>query len=91
MFTMIQEGADIIALQKNRFWITKEGLKLDAGAFFAAPEHATDKNAKVFGKPSQEFFTQACASLRLPPKDVTMIGDDLRVDIEGAAAAGLMP
>jgi HAD superfamily hydrolase (TIGR01458 family) len=89
VFFMIQQGADIVALQKNRFCITREGLKLDAGAFIAALEYATGKTAKVFGKPSAEFFHQACASLGLPPTEVTMIGDDLRADIEGAAAAGL--
>ena len=31
VFNMVHGGAEIIALQKNRFWITKEGLKLDAG------------------------------------------------------------
>jgi len=89
VFNMIQQGADIIALQKNRFWITKEGLKLDAGAFIAALEYATGKAAKVFGKPSTEFFLQACAGLGLPPGKVTMIGDDLQADIDGGARAGL--
>ncbi|MEK9137779.1 MAG: TIGR01458 family HAD-type hydrolase [Bacteroidota bacterium] len=89
-FNMIHGGAEIIALQKNRFWITREGLKLDAGAFIAALEYATGKTATVFGKPAVEFFHQACVSLELPPGDVAMIGDDLRADIEGAAAAGLM-
>ena len=89
VFFMIQQGADIVALQKNRFWITREGLKLDAGAFIAALEYATGKTARVFGKPSAEFFHHACSSLGVPPGDVTMIGDDLIADIEGAASAGL--
>jgi len=89
VFNMIKVGAEIIALQKNRFWITNQGLKLDAGAFISALEYATGKTATVFGKPSREFFHQACASLGLPPENVTMIGDDLKADIEGAANAGL--
>jgi HAD superfamily hydrolase (TIGR01458 family) len=89
VFTMIHDGAEIIALQKNRFWTTKDGLKLDAGAFIAALEYATGKEAKVFGKPSREFFAKACHSLGLPPHEVTMIGDDLKADIEGAARSGL--
>lgn len=88
-FNMIHDGAEIIALQKNRFWITKGGLKLDAGAFITALEYATGKESKVFGKPSAAFFHQACASLGVQPSDVMMIGDDLKADIEGAAAAGL--
>lgn len=89
VFNMIHRGAEIVALQKNRFWITKEGLKLDAGAFISALEYAGGKTAKVLGKPSAEFFHQACASLGFPPAEVLMIGDDLKADIEGAAAAGL--
>jgi HAD superfamily hydrolase (TIGR01458 family) len=89
VFLMIHEGAEIVALQKNRFWITKEGLKMDAGAFIAALEYATGKIARVFGKPSVDFFLQACASLGVTPNEVTMIGDDLKADIEGAASAGL--
>ena len=89
VFNMIQEGAEITALQKNRFWITGEGLKLDAGAFIAALEYATGKEALLFGKPSAAFFQQACASLGLQASNVMMIGDDLKADIEGAAAAGL--
>jgi len=89
VFTMIHDGAEIIALQKNRFWITKEGLRLDAGAFIAALEYATGKEARVFGKPSAAFFQQACTSLGVQASEVIMIGDDLKADIEGAAAAGL--
>ena len=89
VFNMVHNGAEIIALQRNRFWITTEGLKLDAGAFIAALEYATGKEASVFGKPSAAFFQQACASLGVRPSEVMMIGDDLKADIEGASAAGL--
>lgn len=89
IFNMVHNGAEIIALQKNRFWVTKDGLKLDAGAFIAALEYATGKTARVFGKPSADFFHQACTSLDLVAKDVTMIGDDLKADIEGASKAGM--
>jgi HAD superfamily hydrolase (TIGR01458 family) len=89
VFNMVHQGAEMIALQKNRFWITREGLKLDAGAFVAALEYATGKTALVFGKPSGEFFRQACADLGFPPHEVAMIGDDLKADIDGASKAGL--
>ena len=89
VFNMIHDSAEIVALQKNRFWVTKGGLKLDAGAFIAALEYATGKEARVFGKPSAAFFQQACVSLGLQASSVMMIGDDLKADIEGAAAAGL--
>ena len=89
VFRMIMQGAEMIALQKNRFWLTSEGMKLDAGAFIAALEYATGKIAHVFGKPSIQFFRQACGSLGSEPGKIVMIGDDLRADIQGAKEAGL--
>jgi HAD superfamily hydrolase (TIGR01458 family) len=89
VFRMIKGGAEIIAFQKNRYWLTREGLVLDAGAFIAALEFATEKSALVFGKPSASFFHAACSSLEAAPPDVVMIGDDLIVDIAGATSAGL--
>ncbi len=89
VFRMIRTGADIVAFQKNRYWLTREGLVLDAGAFIAALEFASEKSALVFGKPSVSFFHAACNSLDIPPGEVVMIGDDLNVDIGGALRAGL--
>ncbi|MDH3251831.1 MAG: TIGR01458 family HAD-type hydrolase [Ignavibacteria bacterium] len=89
VFRMIKGGAEIIAFQKNRYWLTREGLVLDAGAFISALEFATEKSALVFGKPSASFFHEACKSLGAAPAEVVMIGDDLTVDIGGAQTAGL--
>jgi HAD superfamily hydrolase (TIGR01458 family) len=89
VFRMIMGGAELVALQKNRYWMTRDGLKLDAGAYVSALEYATGKTARVFGKPSPDFFTQACDSLGLPPSNVAMIGDDLQADIAGGHEAHL--
>lgn len=40
-------------------------------------------------KPSAEAFLIPCESLQLSPKEVLYIGDNYRVDIEGARGAGL--
>lgn len=40
------------------------------------------------GKPHPAFFHAACARLDLPPAEVLHVGDDWRLDIEGAMAAG---
>ena len=40
-FRMVMDGAELIALQKNRFWLTADGLSLDAGPFVAAIEYAS--------------------------------------------------
>jgi HAD superfamily hydrolase (TIGR01458 family) len=89
VFRMLMTGAELLALQKNRYWLTPDGLTLDAGAFVAALEYASDRQARVFGKPAGEFFEQACKQLNLHPSETAMIGDDLRADILGAREAGL--
>ena len=55
-FRMVMEGGELIALQKNRFWLTPDGLSLDAGPFVAAIEYASGRDAVVVGKPSASFF-----------------------------------
>ncbi len=89
-FRMIMNGAKMVALQKNRFWRTPEGLSLDAGAIVAALEYATNKRAEVIGKPRKAFFKQALAQLNLKAHQVAIIGDDLEADIAGGARAGLV-
>ena len=41
------------------------------------------------GKPDPRFFAAACERLGCAPHEVLHIGDDWRLDIEGAAVAGL--
>lgn len=41
------------------------------------------------GKPDPRTFLGACEELGLPPEQVTMVGDSLPIDVEGALAAGL--
>jgi HAD superfamily hydrolase (TIGR01458 family) len=82
-------GADLIAVQKNRYWRSGGSLSLDAGPFVAALEYATGKTARVVGKPSRELFVTAAASLGLAPDRVVMVGDDLEADVAGAHRAGL--
>jgi phospholysine phosphohistidine inorganic pyrophosphate phosphatase len=91
-FTALRAGARLIALTRDRYWMTERGLTLDAGPFVAALEYAAEVNAMIAGKPSAAFFDGAVESLHLPagtPRDeIVMVGDDLRGDIEGAQAAG---
>jgi phospholysine phosphohistidine inorganic pyrophosphate phosphatase len=88
-FRLILGGAKLIALQKNRYWKTAEGLTLDAGPFVVALEYATGQQAKVIGKPSPDFFRLAVDDLGMAPAQVAMIGDDIEVDVGGAQRAGL--
>jgi HAD superfamily hydrolase (TIGR01458 family) len=88
-FRMVMEGAELIALQKNRFWLTEDGLSLDAGPFVAAIEFATGKDAYVVGKPAAAFFEAVLGGLGLQAAEVAMVGDDVEADIGGALDAGL--
>lgn len=88
-FRALMRGAELVAVQKNRYWRGQDDLVLDAGAFVAALEFSSGKQAHVIGKPSAEFYHTAIRSLGLPANQVVMIGDDLEGDVEGARAAGL--
>ncbi|MDD2759247.1 MAG: TIGR01458 family HAD-type hydrolase [Methylomonas sp.] len=89
VFGMLMNGADLIALHKNKFWQTDEGLRMDIGAFVAGLEYVTGKQAAVIGKPSPAFFELAIRQLELPAARVVMIGDDIDSDVGGAQRAGL--
>jgi len=89
IFEMVMEGAEILALHKNRFWQKADGLHLDLGVFVAAIEYATGKSATVLGKPSAGFFHEICRELGVLPEHALMIGDDIESDIGGAQQSGL--
>jgi len=88
-FQAILSGAEILALQKDRYWKVKDELVLDAGPFVAALEYATGRKARLIGKPSREFFRAALDGMGLPAAQVAMVGDDIENDVKGAQEAGL--
>jgi len=88
-FRRLMDGAELIALQKNRYWETADGLSLDAGPFVAALEYATGRGAEVMGKPSRAFFELALSDLGVEAGHAAMVGDDVEADVGGALDAGL--
>jgi len=84
-----EPDSKLIALGMTRYWRTAEGLALDVAPFVVALEHATGRQALVFGKPAAAFFHTAAAELKLAPENVLMIGDDVRTDIGAAQSAGM--
>ncbi len=87
-FRALLEGAELIALQHNRYWRSAEGLVMDVGAYSAALEYAAGVEATVVGKPSREFFAAALEAIPGSGRAV-MVGDDIEGDIGGARDAGL--
>jgi HAD superfamily hydrolase (TIGR01458 family) len=88
-FRLLMDGAPLIALAKNRYFMQSDGLTLDAGAFVTALEFAADVEATVLGKPAPDFFTAALTSIDCPAGEAVMIGDDWESDVNGAMEAGL--
>lgn len=89
VFHCLVNGAQLIAIHKNRFWQTEHGLQMDIGAFVTGLEYASNTKAMLMGKPSSHFFNMAVTALGLKPSQVLMIGDDIDADVGGAQDAGL--
>lgn len=89
-FRLIEQGAEFLALAKNRSFRDTDGqLSLDAGGFVACLEYAANRKARVLGKPSLDFFHLAVTDMGLAPADTVMIGDDAEFDVCAAISAGL--
>lgn len=90
LFQMMQQGATLIALHKNRYSRRDDKIALDLGPFVAALDYASDTTAEVVGKPSELFFMLALNELGLKVASVAMVGDDIEADIGGAQRIGMM-
>jgi HAD superfamily hydrolase (TIGR01450 family) len=99
-FRLVRAGAELIGMHRNKWWITPAGITLDAGAYLAGLEYATDRQATIVGKPARTFFAMAADRLarevaerdggRAPGRaSFAMVGDDVWNDIAGARRAGL--
>jgi HAD superfamily hydrolase (TIGR01458 family) len=88
-FAELEMGAELYCLHRNRWWQTRRGPLLDAGAFVAGLEYAAQVEAKLLGKPSPAYFTVACEALDADPQRAWMVGDDVEIDIAGAQSIGM--
>ncbi|MBK5219597.1 MAG: TIGR01458 family HAD-type hydrolase [Thermoleophilia bacterium] len=86
-FRRLMDGAELIALQHNRYWRRADGLALDVGAYAAALEYASGVEAVVVGKPSPRFVQAALDDLGVDPAAAAMVGDDIEGDIGGGLDA----
>jgi phospholysine phosphohistidine inorganic pyrophosphate phosphatase len=87
VFRAMMDGAELVALQHNRYWRRADGIALDVGAYAAALEYASGHGAVTVGKPAQAFFQAAMDDMGL--QRGVMVGDDVEADVGGAMAAGL--
>jgi HAD superfamily hydrolase (TIGR01458 family) len=89
VFGHLQRGARLVAMHRNLYWRTAEGLQLDAGAFLLGLEQAAGVEAEVLGKPADAFFTTALARLGATPATAMMVGDDIEADVLAAQRIGI--
>ena len=89
LFTKILNGAELVAMHKNRSWHSGSELTLDLGAFVSALEFAADKEAVLIGKPSPYLFQLAVKPWEIPFESIYMVGDDMEGDIIGANNVGM--
>ncbi len=99
-FRLVRNGARLIGMHRNPWWLTPDGPTLDSGAYVTGLEYATGVRAQIIGKPSARFFSIAIDALRadgagapgagrLRRSEIAMVGDDLRTDVLAGQRAGL--
>ncbi len=98
-FRHLRDGAALIGMHKNRWWLTPDGPTIDSGAYVAGLEFAAGIRATIVGKPSRAFFSAAVRDLaaevrgrgapRLARDEIAMVGDDVWTDVLAAQRAGL--
>ena len=86
---VLRGGAELVAMHRNLFWVTRRSEKLDSGAYLLGLEAATGLEAVVLGKPAPSAFRAALHSLGLPAGRVAMVGDDVENDVLAAQAVGI--
>lgn len=80
----LDQGAELIAFHKNRYFMRNQKRHLDSGIYVESFEAILGIKATITGKPSPTIFTQAIDSMSLTAEEVIIIGDDLLTDIAGA-------
>ncbi|MGW6158831.1 HAD-IIA family hydrolase [Streptomyces sp. NPDC055144] len=89
VFHHLQRGAHLVAMHRNLYWRTADGLDLDTGAFLLGLERAARVEATITGKPSEAFFAAALAHLGADASATLMVGDDIESDVLAAQRSGI--
>jgi HAD superfamily hydrolase (TIGR01458 family) len=88
-FRLLLEGAPLLSVGDNRYFLEDDGLSLDVGPFMVGLEYASGRQALVLGKPAAAFFHAALAEIGCRPEATVMVGDDVASDVTGALRAEL--
>ncbi|MGW3042029.1 HAD-IIA family hydrolase [Kitasatospora sp. NPDC001159] len=88
-FAALRAGARLVAMHRNAYWRTDEGLRLDSGAFVTGLEYAAGVRAEVLGKPAEAFFAGALEQLGVTAPETLMVGDDIESDVLAAQRLGI--
>ena len=86
---LVDDGAEPLALNRDPTCPDGDVLRIGAGPIVAALESVITRPVRLLGKPSPSFFDAALRRSGYRRENTIMIGDSLKVDIAGAASAGL--
>ena len=89
-FRELLAGAELVALQKNRYWLREDGLCLDVGPLRGGARVRRGVRGSRGRQAGRRRSSAMCWSERAPtPDQAVMVGDDIESDIGGALGAGL--
>lgn len=89
IFKKVHDGADLVAMHKNKYWKPHGELLIDAGAFITGIEFSSGREAKLIGKPSPVYFNEALGKINSKTANgFFMIGDAIDNDILAAQEIG---
>lgn len=88
-FRLLKNGAQLYALQRNRYYARRGELVTDLGPVAAYLEYASLQAVQNLGKPSALLFEDLAARHGCARNEIVMIGDDAEFDASGAVALGL--
>jgi HAD superfamily hydrolase (TIGR01458 family) len=90
-FRPVLDGAELVALQHGRWFMSGGRPAIDTGSIVAAIEHAAQVTARTLGKPSLDFLRLAVGTIspEPPPGRTWLVGDDRSSDIAMGLDAGV--
>jgi len=86
----LTRGAALVAMHGSKSWMTDQGPCLDAGAYVSMLVAAAGGVSPVtIGKPAPAMFDAAIESMRMDPRHLVMVGDDVQNDVLAAGSVGV--